>query len=262
MNGRKWEPISWFGFPTIYRGKGVGNNEKGPLGSYAPSIPQNDIWPSEGTHVMYQSNRELVMSGTINAWLHRVSSMSINDCPTSWAMISALYSPFPWGTRRRKHRTQRNSHLCINELLPPNVRHIKCWMSGLNSGNTSKVLHDQEMAGQEVDGTSIPINPTKSWTAREWRDMAIEGGSSKQTERRTRKRKLGFLHLCFAFRTPLCTTGIHFSYINVWFSSTLFSTILLIFPLWIFISHFLEICCVNQELLSKISFWCFWPPQA
>ena len=42
-NGRKWEPMSWFGFPIIYRGKGVGNNEKGPLGPCPFNSPKRHL---------------------------------------------------------------------------------------------------------------------------------------------------------------------------------------------------------------------------
>ena len=36
-------------------------------------------------------------------------------------------------------------------------------------------LHDQDMVGEEVDGTSIPLNLAKSWTIGGGGRMAIKG---------------------------------------------------------------------------------------
>lgn len=44
------------------------------------------------------------------------------------------------------------------------------------------------MVGEEVDGTSIPLNPAKSWTIGGGGRMAIKG-KGEQQERKSRKTK-------------------------------------------------------------------------
>lgn len=85
-------------------------------------------------------------------------------------------------------------------------------MSGMNSRNTKVFLYDQELARQKADGTSIPLNPVKSRTAKGWSNMAIKGGREQQekgiqknerTGARTReKKRVGTFHLYSSLRIP------------------------------------------------------------
>ena len=88
------------------------------------------------------------------------------------------------GTHRRARRTLYNYHLHINELPLPNVSHIKCWMTDLNSKNTPKSLSSSwsrsGRIGKGVNETSISLNPAKSWIVGGRWKMAIKGGEGQQ----------------------------------------------------------------------------------
>ena len=88
------------------------------------------------------------------------------------------------GTHRRARRTLYNYHLHINELPLPNVSHIKCWMTNLNSKNTPKSLSSSwsrsGRVGKGVNETSISLNPAKSWIVGGRWKMAIKGGEGQQ----------------------------------------------------------------------------------
>lgn len=83
------------------------------------------------------------------------------------------------------------------------------------------------------------------------RRIATERGIQKKDLKKNKREKV---------RNSLYLENTLFSYINIWFSCFLSSTILLIFQLWISVSNVLKISCVDQELPSKFTFWCFWCP--
>ena len=49
------------------------------------------------------------------------------------------------------------------------------WLAWLVKTPSKIYLHDQEMVGEGTDGTSIPLNPVKSWIVRGGCKMAIKG---------------------------------------------------------------------------------------
>ena len=84
---------------------------------------------------------------------------------------------FSQRTRQRKYRVQCNSHLRNKGFPYLDVSYIEYWMTGISNGNTPKVyLHDQEMTKEDVDRTSIFLNPAKSRTVRR---MAIKNGGKQ-----------------------------------------------------------------------------------
>ena len=97
------------------------------------------------------------------------------------------HSFLPQGTCRRKCRAQYNSHLHFNELphLMSATLNVE-WLAWIVKTPSKVFLDDQEVARQEADETSIPLNPTKIKIARGWRGMAIKGGREQQ-ERGFRK---------------------------------------------------------------------------
>lgn len=149
--------------------------------------------------------------------------------------------PFSRGTRQGKRRLQCNSHFTLISSFYLMQATLNAEWLAWTVKIPLKVLHDQEMAGQEVNRTSILPNPTKSWTAREWEETAIKGGGeqhergSRKNERtwaRTRERKRAFL-LYFHFTIPFLYHGNNNSSdINAWFSFFFSLINCMIFPLW------------------------------
>ena len=106
------------------------------------------------------------------------------------------FAYLPQETCRRKHRTQCNSHFCINEFSLPNVNHIKCWMTDLTSKNTPKNISSWSRNGRRrYHLDRYPLNPAKSRIAGGRGRMAIKGRGGHQERRskkilgRTRERK-------------------------------------------------------------------------
>ena len=101
-----------------------------------------------------------------------------------------------WGARWKKCRAQCNSHLHIKGFPHPMLATLNVeWMAWTMETPTKIYFCDQEMAGEDADVTSIPLNPTKSWLARRrggwlWKkEESNRKGDPEKIKGTTRERK-------------------------------------------------------------------------
>ena len=144
--------------------RGIGPTH-GPTRNEQTSPYERTIWACYRGNSRYSSSRGIII-------LPRSSQVFICRHPFAYLLQ---------GTHKRARRTQYNYHLHINELLLPNVNHIKCWMTNLNGRNTLKSLSSSWSRSGRKRGyeTSISLNLAKSWIVGGRWKMAIKGGEGQ-----------------------------------------------------------------------------------
>ena len=144
--------------------RGIGPTH-GPTRNEQTSHCERTIWACYWGNSRDSSSRGIII-------LPRSSQVFIHGHPFTYLLQ---------GTHWRAQRTQYNYHLHINELLLPNVNHIKYWMTGLNGRNTLKSLSSSWSRSGRKRGyeTSISLNLAKSWIVGGMWKMAIKGGEGQ-----------------------------------------------------------------------------------